>query len=141
MTTDDDGAPTAALEASEVLDVSEGLGVSAGRDGDFVWSVTLSYLVGALLLGALVFFAGVWNVLANTRLLDVLISGGIVRQNDVHLGFVDGLPDPELLLLTRDAIDWRLVGGVVALYFVFWGIKSLQFHASKFGSEVRECRE
>lgn len=104
------------------------LEVSEGRGGDFIKSLTLSYLVGALLLGALVYFAGVWKVLANTRLLDVLISGGIVRQHDEQLGFVDGLPDPELFLLTQDAIDWRLVGGVVALYFLFWGIKSLQFH-------------
>jgi len=102
--------------------------VGEGRGGDFIKSLTLSYLVAALLLGALVYFAGVWSVLANTRLLDVLVSGGIVRQHDVHMGFVDGLPDPELLLLTQDAIDWRLVGGVVALYFVFWGIKSFQFH-------------
>lgn len=95
---------------------------------DLTGSYLISYLVLVLLLGALVYFAGIWNVLANTRLLDVLISSGIVGYHDLHLGIVKGLPDHDLFLYSQDAVDWRLVGVVAALYFLFWAIKALQFH-------------
>jgi uncharacterized membrane protein YbhN (UPF0104 family) len=75
----------------------------------------------------LVYYAGVWNVLANTRLLDLLISSGIVGYHDVHLGIVEGVPDHEYFLYSQDPIDWRLVGVVAALYFLFWGLKAIQF--------------
>jgi uncharacterized membrane protein YbhN (UPF0104 family) len=95
---------------------------------DLFGSYFISYLLLALLLGTLVYFAGVWNVLANTRLLDVLISSGIIGYHDVDLGIVTGIPDHKLFLYSQDPVDWRLVGVVAALYFAFWGIKAVQFH-------------
>jgi uncharacterized membrane protein YbhN (UPF0104 family) len=103
-------------------------GASSRGLTDLFGSYVISYLLLIVLLGALVYFAGVWNVLANTRLLDLLISSGIIGYHDVHLGIVTGLPDHELFLYSQDPIDWRLVGVVAALYFLFWGIKALQFH-------------
>jgi hypothetical protein len=102
----------------------------ANRRGfaDLAGSYVVSYLLLVLILGALVYFAGVWNVLANTRLLDLLISSGIIGYHDLDLGFVVGVPDHELYLFSQDPVDWRLVGVVAALYFLFWGIKALQFH-------------
>jgi hypothetical protein len=95
---------------------------------DLFGSFVISYLLLIVLLGALVYFAGIWNVLANTRLLDLLISSGIIGYHDVHLGIVTGIPNHELFLYSQDPVDWRLVGVVAALYFLFWGIKALQFH-------------
>lgn len=95
---------------------------------DLAGSYVVSYTLLVLVLGALVYFAGVWNVLANTRLLDLLISSGIIGYHDLDLGFIAGVPDHELYLFSQDPVDWRLVGVVAALYFLFWGIKALQFH-------------
>lgn len=95
---------------------------------DLAGSYIVSYLLLFLLLGALVYFAGVWNVLANTRLLDLLISSGLIGYHDLDLGVVAGVPDHELYLFSQDPVDWRLVGVVAALYFLFWGVKALQFH-------------
>lgn len=95
---------------------------------DLAGSYVVSYTLLFLILGALVYFAGVWNVLANTRLLDLLISSGIIGYHDLDLGVVAGVPDHELYLFSQDPVDWRLVAVVAALYFLFWGIKALQFH-------------
>ena len=80
------------------------------------------------LLGSLIWTAGVWDVLANTRLLKLFISSGIIRYHDLNQGIVDGIPDAELFLRSQDPIDWTLVGIVVALYLLFWGVRALKFH-------------
>jgi uncharacterized membrane protein YbhN (UPF0104 family) len=98
------------------------------RRSDLVGSYFVSYLVLVLLLGTLVYLAGIWRILANTRFLDLLISSGIVGYHDVHLGVVTGIPDHQLFLLSQDPVDWRLVALVAALYFLFWGVKAIQFH-------------
>jgi len=98
------------------------------RPPPFVGSYVISYILVFLLLGSLVYFAGIWNVMANTRLLDVFFSSGIIGYHDVQLGIVEGIPDHKFFLYSQDPIDWRLVGVVAALYFLFWGIKALQFH-------------
>ena len=91
-------------------------------------SYAISYILVVLLLGSLVYYAGVWNVMAYTRLLDVFFSSGIIGYHDVQLGIVEGIPDHKFFLYSQDPIDWRLVGVVAAFYFVFWGIKAIQFH-------------
>ena len=95
---------------------------------DVVGTHVLGYTVAALLLGSLVWAAGIWSVLANTRLLKVFIESGIVRLHDMHLGVADGLPDPEMYLLAIDPVDWYLVGVVIVLYCGFWTLKAFQFH-------------
>ena len=102
----------------------------ASRRGhsDLVGSYVISFGLLLFLLGALVHFAGMWNILANTRLLDLLISSGIIGYHDLQLGVVTGIPDHELYLYSQDPIDWRLVAVIAALYFLFWGVKALQFH-------------
>ena len=91
-------------------------------------SYAISYILVVLLLGSLVYYAGVWNVMANTRLLDVFFSSGIIGYHDVQLGIGEGIPDHKFFLYSQDSIDWRLVGVVAAFYFLFWGIKAVQFH-------------
>jgi uncharacterized membrane protein YbhN (UPF0104 family) len=95
---------------------------------DRVWSYTFSYGLGALLLGILIWSSGVWNFLANTRLLSVLIDSGIVSYHDALGGFIRGVPDLKYFLKSQDPIKWGLVEGAAFLFLIFWLIKAAQFH-------------
>jgi len=101
---------------------------SVTRVGDLIGTFLLSYLIAVALILALVDTAGVWNVLANTRLLDPLISAGFIKYHDMQMGFVHGIPDAELYLLSQDPVDWRLMLVVVLLLLIYWLIKAVQFH-------------
>ena len=98
------------------------------RFGEVVSSFALSYIVGALLLVALIYHADVWNVLANTRLLDPLIEGGVIRYHDGHIGLVDGVNDQDTYLASQDPIDYRLLAIAALIYFLYWGVKAVKFH-------------
>ncbi len=95
---------------------------------DHVWSYAFSYLLGALLLGALIYSSGVWNFLANTRLLSVLIDAGVVSYHDAQTGMVRGVPDLKYFLKSQDPIKWGLVEGAAFVFLLFWLIKAAQFH-------------
>src|SRR3954447_11651360 len=81
------------------------------RQIDRVWSYTFSYLLGIGLLAALIWSSGVWNFLANTRLLSVLIDAGIVSYRDAQTGIIRGVPDLKYFLKSQDPIKWGLVEG------------------------------
>lgn len=98
------------------------------RTGDLIGSFTLSYLVGALLLLSLVYFAGVWEVLANSRFLDFLIRVGVVKYHDKNTGFVEGVIDSKFYFQSQLPLDWLLVFVAAGIFLLFWGIKTLQFH-------------
>ena len=98
------------------------------RKMDLVWSYTFSYLLGALLLVALIWSSGVWNFLANTRLLSVLIDSGVVSYHDAQTGFIRGVPDLKYYLKSQDPMKWGLVEGAALIFLVFWLIKAAQFH-------------
>jgi uncharacterized membrane protein YbhN (UPF0104 family) len=97
------------------------------RKVDLVWSYTFSYLLGALLLGVLIWSSGVWNFLANTRLLSVLIDSGVVSYHDAQTGFIRGVPDLKYFLKSQDPVKWGLIEGAALLFFLFWIIKAAQF--------------
>ena len=96
--------------------------------GDVILSFVLSYGIAAFLIAALVYHAGVWNLLANTRLLDPLVEIGIIRYHDGNLGIVDGIPDQEKYVLSQDPIDWRLVLLAAGIYFLYYGLRGIKFH-------------
>jgi glycosyltransferase AglD len=98
------------------------------RKVDLVWSYTFSYLLGAALLALLIWSAGVWNFLANTRLLSVLIDAGVVAYNDSQVGAIKGVPDLGYYLKSQDPVKWGLVEGAALIFLVFWLIKAAQFH-------------
>ncbi len=98
------------------------------RAVDRVWSYTFSYLLGAILLGTLIWTSGVWNFLANTRLLSVLIDAGIISYHDAQGGFIRGVPDLKYFLKSQDPIKWGLVEGAGLIFLLFWLIKAAQFH-------------
>lgn len=87
-----------------------------------------SYVLGFLLLGLLIWISGIWDFLANTRLLDLLIKGGVVALRDDQPGFVLGVPDLEYYMKSQDPIDWPLVFVAAGLFCVFWWIKAAQYH-------------
>jgi uncharacterized membrane protein YbhN (UPF0104 family) len=89
---------------------------------------TLAYLVAAAALVLLVHFGGIWNVLANSRLLDVLGRGGIIAITDTDQGLVQGIPNPEYYLLASQPIDWELLLVAAGLFLLMWGLKAAEFH-------------
>ena len=95
---------------------------------DLVWSYTFSYLLGALLLAALIWSSGVWNFLANTRLLSVLIDAGVVSYHDAQTGLIRGVPDLKYYLKSQDPVKWGLVEGAALIFLIFWLLKAAQFH-------------
>lgn len=91
------------------------------------WS--LSALVSIVLVVSLIWVGGVWEILANTRLLNFLISFGIIQYHDVQHGLVEGVADHRYYLMSEDPIDWRLIGLCACMYFAFWVFKVLQCHS------------
>ena len=55
-----------------------------------VTSLTLPWLVSITLLGFLAVAGGLWNLVANTRVLNLMIEGGVVRFHDKQIGPIDG---------------------------------------------------
>ena len=69
-------------------------------------------------------FAGVWNILANTRILDLLTRGGIVALTDTDQGLVYGVPDPQYYVASQDPVDWDLVLLAGLMFLTMWGVKA-----------------
>jgi uncharacterized membrane protein YbhN (UPF0104 family) len=116
------------VEADPSAEAAAGVHAADRKKVDLVWSYTFSYLLGALLLGVLIWSSGVWNFLANTRLLSVLIDSGVVSYHDAQTGIIRGVPDLKYFLKASDPIKWGLVEGAAFLFLVFWLIKAAQFH-------------
>lgn len=94
-----------------------------------VGAYIFSYLLAALLLVSLIHASGVWNFLANTRLLDLMIRVGIVEYHDEQTGFIRGIPDLDYFLKSQDPIKWGLVELAAFVFFLYWILKAVQFHA------------
>jgi len=95
--------------------------------GQLIAGIGLSYLIGATLMAALVLVGGVWNQLANTRLLSPLIDGGVVQYHDKQLGFIPGVPELKYYVMSQDPVAWLLVLLAAGLMFAYWAVKSVQF--------------
>lgn len=91
-------------------------------------SYVLAYVAAAGLLVALLQAGGVWNVLANSRALDLLIRSGVVALTDADAGWVLGVPDLEHYLASQDPIDWSMLALAAAVFCLYWAVKSWQFH-------------
>jgi hypothetical protein len=100
--------------------------------------ICLSYVAGFAMLAVLLYMAGLWELLAISRLLDPLIEGGFVQYHDLGPGFIPGLPEVGLYFQAIQPIDWRLVGVAFACACAYLSIKALQFHflASSEGSQA-----
>ncbi len=96
--------------------------------GNIVGSFSLSYLVGFVLLVSLVYSAGIWMVLANSRFLDFLIRVGIIQYHDKGSGWVEGVADSEFYYQSQLPVDWLLIFVAAGIFLLFWAIKAIQFH-------------
>ncbi len=92
------------------------------------WTLVLSVMVGILLITSLIYFGDPWAIAANTRVLDLLIRGGVIQYTDIHNGLIAGIPDFKYYLWSQDPVNWQLVWAVVLTYFVYWSLKAVQFH-------------
>lgn len=95
---------------------------------EVVKSFSLAYIIAIFLLIYPLYIAGVFKVLANTRLLSPLVSAGVIKYNDLDIGFIEGVGDLKNYLMSQSAVDWSLVLFCFIAYGVYFSLKSLQFH-------------
>lgn len=72
--------------------------------------------------------AGVLKVLANTRFLGPLVNAGVIKYNDLGLGFVEGVGNLKNYLLAQSSVDWRLIFFCLVVYWAHYFFKAFQFH-------------
>jgi len=101
---------------------------SARAPLDRIGTYVFSYLLGALLLLAVIYIADFWQFLANTRLLNLLINAGSIQYHDLQPGILKGLPHPRLFMQANEPVNWLLVQLAGLIFLGFWLIKALQFH-------------
>jgi hypothetical protein len=89
----------------------------------------VSWLVGIGLIVQLVRIAGSWDVAANTRTLDLLIRGGLVRLTDMDSGYIDGVPIAEQYVRSQSPIDWLPLIGSAALVALAVVARAVRFGA------------
>lgn len=90
----------------------------------FGWALAIACFVWMLIQ------ADPWNVLANTRVLDLFVSLGIIQYSDQQLGIIEGLPELELWVRSQDPVEvWLLLAGL-ALYLAYWLVEARRFRAS-----------
>jgi uncharacterized membrane protein YbhN (UPF0104 family) len=91
-------------------------------------SFTLAYASMVILMVLLVYYGGVWNLLANTRLLDLLIRAGVIAYHDDQIGFVLGVNEYGDYLKSQDPVSWSIIAIVFVIFWFFWSVKGVQFH-------------
>lgn len=104
-------------------------GATHKRVSNTVGSFIFSCVVGVLLFGVLIYFAGLWNILAHTRLLDPLINAGVIAYHDDQMGLVKGVSEHKFYLMSQDPIDWGLVLLAAVIILLATGVKASQFHS------------
>jgi uncharacterized membrane protein YbhN (UPF0104 family) len=95
--------------------------------GGFIANFILSLAIGFGILSLLIAYAGPWDLVAMTRLLDLLIAGGIVQYHDLGAGFIAGIPDPKHYYMSQDPISWRMVFIAAVFITLYPMLKAVQF--------------
>src|SRR4051812_11048247 len=93
-------------------------------------SFAFAYVAAIALLALLIHNGGVWNVVANTRLLSPLIDGGIVALTDADKGLLvpGGPPSAEYYVKSQDPVNWVLIAVAAGMFVLIWALRALQFH-------------
>jgi uncharacterized membrane protein YbhN (UPF0104 family) len=102
--------------------------VPAARRPRLLWSFVLACGLAVAVLALLIQASGVWSFLANTRLLQAAVAGGIVALRDDQPGFILGVPDLEHWWKAQDPVDWAPLWVAAALFLAYYCIKALQYH-------------
>lgn len=94
----------------------------------FLDLLTPSYLLCFALLGAMVAAAGVWEVLADSRVLAALLAGGIVALGEDDAGLGTGVPGVHYFIRSQEPITWSLLLLSAVLFAAVAALKGVQFH-------------
>jgi len=121
--------PTGVRNAIQVAHKTRSASAGGPVTRNLLGSWFLSAWVSIVLVVALIWVGGVWEIMANTRLLNFLISFGIVQYHDVQHGLVEGVANHKYYLMSQDPINWQLIGLCVCMYFAFWIFKAIQCHS------------
>ena len=89
-------------------------------------ALALPWVACITLLSFLAMAGGLWNLVANTRVLNLMIEGGVVRFHDKQIGPIDGVPELKYFIASQDPIAWPLVGLALLCMAIFWTLKGLQ---------------
>ena len=92
-----------------------------------VGSTTLAWVMAAVLLAVLVWAGGLWNQLANSRLLDLLMRSGIVAFTDADQGFYRGVPDAQYYIASQDPVDWGMLLLTAVLLLAVFALRAARF--------------
>jgi len=76
----------------------------------------------------MVWAAGLWEFIANTRLLAVFLAGGIVALGEDDSGLGTGVPGVQYFITSQEPVTWALVLLSAALFAGVALLKGLQFH-------------
>jgi len=99
------------------------------RIRDVLGSFSFAYLLCICLVAIPIASAGLYSILAFTRLLNPLMNAGVVKYHDLNLGFMEGVENLKYYLYAKQPVDWRLVGFCALLYLGFYLLKAVQFHS------------
>lgn len=101
---------------------------SPSAETGFLGLVAPSFLLSFALIGGLVAAAGLWEVLANTRLLAVLLEAGIVALGEDDPGLGTGVPGVHYFIRSQELVTWPLILLASALFIAVAILKGFQFH-------------
>ena len=101
--------------------------VPEARSG-FLGLVAPSYLLCFALLAAMIAAAGLWEFLANTRILAALLDAGIVALGEDDPGLGTGVPGVHYFFQSQELITWTLLLLASSLFIAVTLLKGLQFH-------------
>ena len=102
--------------------------VRAGRLSHVFASFAHSYALAIVLIVSLIYQCGIWDFLANSRLLDLLVEGGVIQYHDQHLGIIEGVNTHKTYLKSQNPIDYRLLGLACLVGLTYWTVRGIQFH-------------
>jgi uncharacterized membrane protein YbhN (UPF0104 family) len=91
-------------------------------------AITSSFILCFISLGLMLWLAGPWDVIAQTRVLTLLIDAGVIPLSEDDPGIGDGVPSIRLWIQSQEPVIWRLVIFAAALFASVSVLKSLQFH-------------
>jgi hypothetical protein len=91
-------------------------------------AILSSFAVCFVSLALMIWLAGPWDVIAQTRVLSLLIDAGVIPLSEDDPGIGSGVPSVHVWIQSQEPVIWRLVIFAVLLFVTVSILKSLQFH-------------
>ena len=98
------------------------------RSSSLAGSYTFAYVLGAVLIALIIWLGGPWQIAASTRLLSLMIDGGVVQYHDTQPGIWAGVPHPKLYFQAKEPLNWNLIRLAGILFIGMWMIQAVRFH-------------